>query len=160
MVCDNLTLAKTDTNHQLNRRKGIYLYCLSGEGRSGQGSQCLPLSTTMGFGGDLKKMMVGIRPQGDNLGLRTLITTETQDWAQKADKWFQKGEGRHRRQVTVEPLTVSKDGETGGCYYCFGYYQSRFPAGLVNNAYNVYKATPAADAETGATKQEKRRNKL
>ena len=109
-------------------------------------------STTMGFGGDLK-VLVGFDPEGKILGYTLLEQTETPGLGAKADKWFQKGEkGDIIGKDPKEPLTVSKDGGQVDAITA-STITSRAFLKAVNNAYNAYKATPAADTDgnTGAT---------
>ena len=71
----------------------------------------------------------------------------------KADKWFQKGEkGDIIGMSPAEPLTVSKDGGQVDAITA-STITSRAFLYAVNSAYDAYKATPAADGETGATQK-------
>ena len=80
---------------------------------------------------------------------------ETPGLGAKADKWFQKGEkGDIIGKDPVEPLTVSKDGGQVDAITASTITSRAFLL-AVNNAYNAYKATPATDAESGASKQVK-----
>ena len=76
MVCDNLTLAKTDTVKQdINGKEYTYsIYQV--KDAEGKDLGAAVESTTMGFGGDLK-VMVGFDPQGTILGYTLLAHTET-----------------------------------------------------------------------------------
>ena len=155
MVCDNLTLAKTDTVKQdINGKEYTYII-YQVKDAEGKDLGAAVESTTMGFGGDLK-VMVGFDPQGTILGYTLLAHTETPGLGAKADKWFQKGEkGDIVGKSPAEPLTVSKDGGQVDAITASTITSRAFLL-AVNNAYNAYKATPATDAETGATKQEKK----
>ena len=154
MVCDNLTLAKTDTvTNSINGKEYTFIVYQVKDAQ-GKDLGAAVESTTMGFGGDLK-VMVGFAPEGTILGYTLLAHTETPGLGAKADKWFQKGEkGDIVGKSPAEPLTVSKDGGQVDAITASTITSRAFLL-AVNNAYNVYKATPAADAETGATKQEK-----
>ncbi len=154
MVCDNLTLAKTDTVANSIDGKEYTFIVYQVKDAQGKDLGAAVESTTMGFGGDLK-VMVGFDPKGTILGYTLLAHTETPGLGAKADKWFQKGEkGDIVGKSPAEPLTVSKDGGQVDAITASTITSRAFLL-AVNNAYNVYKATPAADAETGATKQEK-----
>ena len=154
MVCDNLTLAKTDTVKQdINGKEYTYII-YQVKDAEGKDLGAAVESTTMGFGGDLK-VMVGFDPQGTILGYTLLAHTETPGLGAKADKWFQKGEkGDIVGKSPAEPLTVSKDGGQVDAITASTITSRAFLL-AVNNAYNAYKATPAPDAETGASKQHK-----
>ena len=154
MVCDNLTLAKTDTVTNSIDGKEYTFIVYQVKDAQGKDLGAAVESTTMGFGGDLK-VMVGFDPKGTILGYTLLAHTETPGLGAKADKWFQKGEkGDIVGKSPAEPLTVSKDGGQVDAITASTITSRAFLL-AVNNAYNVYKATPAADAETGATKKEK-----
>ena len=131
MVSDDIVVAKTDTVRQ-NDAKGK--------------------ETTGGFGGDLK-VLVGFDAEGKILGYTLLEHAETPGLGAKADKWFQRGEkGDIIGKTPTEPLTVSKDGGQVDAITASTITSRAFLL-AVNNAYNAYKATPATDAESGATKQ-------
>ena len=155
MVCDNLVVAKTDEVKQ-NDAKGKELVYTIYQVKDAQGKDlgAAVESTTMGFGGNLK-VLVGFDPEGKILGYTLLEHAETPGLGAKADKWFQQGEkGDIIGKSPAEPLTVSKDGGQVDAITASTITSRAFLL-AVNNAYNAYKATPAADAETGATKQVK-----
>ena len=100
-------------------------------------------------------MLVGFNPEGTILGYTLLEHAETPGLGAKADKWFQKGgKGDIIGKSPSEPLTVSKDGGQVDAITA-STITSRAFLMAVNNAYNAYKVTPAADAESGASKQVK-----
>ena len=106
------------------------------------------------FGGGLT-IMVGISPAGEVLGYNVLETHETPGLGAKAALWFQKGEkGDIIGKDPAEPLTVSKDGGKVDAITASTITSRAFLL-AVNNAYTAFKATPATDAETGATTQAK-----
>lgn len=153
MDCDGLTVAHTDTIHQ-NDAKGkeqtfIIYHTQDAEGAAlGAAVE----STSLGFGGNLK-VLVGFNPDGDVLGYTLLEHAETPGLGAKADKWFQKGEkGDIIGKNPQQPLTVSKDGGQVDAITASTITSRAFLL-AVNNAYKAYKATPDADAETGATIQ-------
>ena len=154
MVCDNLTVDKTDTvKHDMNGKEFTYIIY---QVKDAQGDDlgAAVESTTMGFGGNLK-VMVGFDPDGKILGYTLLEHAETPGLGAKADKWFQKGEkGDIVGKSPAEPLTVSKDGGQVDAITASTITSRAFLL-AVNNAYNAYMGTPATDAQTGATKQQK-----
>ena len=152
MVCDNLVVAQTDTVKQdINGKEYTYIIYQVKDAQ-GKDLGAAVESTTMGFGGDLK-VMVGFAPEGTILGYTLLAHTETPGLGAKADTWFQKGEkGDIVGKSPAEPLTVSKDGGQVDAITASTITSRAFLL-AVNNAYNAYKATPATDAESGATKQ-------
>ena len=155
MVCDDIVVAKTDEVRQ-NDTKGKEQVFMIYQVKDAQGKDlgAAVESTTMGFGGDLK-VLVGFNPEGTILGYTLLEHAETPGLGAKADKWFQKDQkGDIIGKSPVEPLTVSKDGGQVDAITA-STITSRAFLKAVNNAYNAYKATPAADAETGATMQVK-----
>ena len=155
MVCDNLVVAKTDEVKQ-NDEKGKEMVFTIYQVKDAQGKDLGSAveSTTGGFGGDLK-VLVGFDPEGKILGYTLLEHAETPGLGAKADKWFQKGEkGDIIGKSPAEPLTVSKDGGQVDAITA-STITSRAFLKAVNNAYNAYMATPAADAESGATEQVK-----
>lgn len=155
MVCNDLVVAHTDTVKQ-NDAKGKELTYIIYQTQDAQGQDLGAAieSTTGGFGGDLK-VLVGFDKEGNILGYTLLEHAETPGLGAKADKWFQKGEkGDIIGKSPQEPLTVSKDGGQVDAITASTITSRAFLL-AVNNAYNAYKATPAADAETGATKQHK-----
>ena len=152
MVCDDLTLGKTDTVKQTINGKEYTYIIYQVKDAQGKNLGAAVESTTMGFGGDLK-VMVGFNPEGTILGYTLLAHAETPGLGAKADKWFQKGEkGDIVGKTPSEPLTVSKDGGQVDAITASTITSRAFLL-AVNNAYNAYKATPATDGETGATKQ-------
>ena len=156
MVCDDIVVAKTDEVRQ-NDAKGKEQVFMIYQVKDAQGKDlgAAVESTTMGFGGDLK-VLVGFNPEGTIMGYTLLEHAETPGLGAKADKWFQKDQkGDIIGKSPVEPLTVSKDGGQVDAITA-STITSRAFLKAVNNAYNAYKATPAADAETGATMQVKR----
>jgi electron transport complex protein RnfG len=153
MVCDDLKVAKTDEVKQ-NDDKGKEVVYTIYQIQDAQGKDlgAAVESTTMGFGGDLK-VLVGFDAEGNILGYTLLEHAETPGLGAKADKWFQKGQkGDIIGKSPAEPLTVSKDGGQVDAITASTITSRAFLL-AVNNAYNAYKATPSADAETGATKQ-------
>ena len=153
MVCDDLVVSKTDEVKQ-NDPKGKELVYIIYQIKDAQGNDlgAAVESTTGGFGGDLK-VLVGFDPEGKILGYTLLEHAETPGLGAKADKWFQKGEkGDIIGKSPAEPLTVSKDGGQVDAITASTITSRAFLL-AVNNAYNAYKATPAPDAATGATKQ-------
>ena len=153
MVSDDIVVAKTDTVRQ-NDAKGKEMTYIIYQARDAQGKElgAAVESTTGGFGGDLK-VLVGFDAEGKILGYTLLEHTETPGLGAKADKWFQRGEkGDIIGKTPAEPLTVSKDGGQVDAITASTITSRAFLL-AVNNAYNAYKATPATDAETGATKQ-------
>jgi electron transport complex protein RnfG len=155
MVCDDIIVAHTDTVKQ-NDAKGKELTYIIYQTKDDQGKDLGSAveSTTGGFGGDLK-VLVGFNPEGTILGYTLLEHAETPGLGAKADKWFQKGgKGDIIGKSPSEPLTVSKDGGQVDAITA-STITSRAFLMAVNNAYNAYKVTPAADAESGASKQVK-----
>ena len=153
MVCDNLTLAKTDTVRQdINGKEYTYIIYQVKDAQ-GKDLGAAVESTTMGFGGNLK-VMVGFDPEGTILGYTLLEHAETPGLGAKADKWFQKGEkGDIVGKSPAEPLTVSKDGGQVDAITASTITSRAFLL-AVNNAYKAYKATPV-DGLSGATEQKK-----
>ena len=155
MVCDDLVVTQTDTVLR-NDAKGKELTYIIYNVKNAQGNDlgAAVESTTGGFGGNLK-VLVGFNPEGTILGYTLLEHAETPGLGAKADKWFQKGgKGDIIGKSPSEPLTVSKDGGQVDAMTA-STITSRAFLMAVNNAYNAYKVTPAADAESGATKQDK-----
>ena len=155
MVCDDLVVTKTDTVKQNDvKGKELTYIIYQTQDKSGKDLGAAVESTTDGFGGDLK-VLVGFDADGKILGYTLLEHAETPGLGAKADKWFQQGEkGDIIGKTPSEPLTVSKDGGQVDAITASTITSRAFLL-AVNNAYNAYKATPAADAETGATKQVK-----
>lgn len=155
LVCDDLVVTKTDTVKQ-NDEKGKELTYVIYQTADAKGNELgvAVESTTGGFGGDLK-VLVGFNPEGIILGYTLLEHAETPGLGSKADKWFQKGgKGDIIGKNPKEPLTVSKDGGQVDAITASTITSRAFLL-AINNAYKAYKITPA-DAETGATKSEKR----
>ncbi len=155
MCVDELTVSKTDTVKQ-NDAKGKEISYTIYQTKDAQGNDlgAAVESTTGGFGGALK-ILVGFNPEGTILGYTLLEHSETPGLGAKADKWFQKGEkGDIIGKSPAEPLTVSKDGGQVDAITASTITSRAFLL-AVNNAYNAYKATPAVDVESGATKQAK-----
>ena len=152
MGIDEITVSKTDTVRQEVAGKELTYVIYQTKDAQGKDLGAAVESTTGGFGGDLK-VLVGFDPEGNILGYTLLEHAETPGLGAKADKWFQKGEkGDIIGKSPAEPLTVSKDGGQVDAITASTITSRAFLL-AVNNAYNAYKATPAADAETGATKQ-------
>ena len=155
MCVDNLTVNQTDTV-QTKGPKGKDVTFIIYQTQDAQGKDLGAAVETIanGFGGDLK-LLVGFAPDGKILGYTLLEHAETPGLGAKADKWFQKGEkGDIIGKSPAEPLAVSKDGGQVDAITA-STITSRAFLFAVNSAYNAYKATPATDGETGATKQEK-----
>lgn len=155
LVCDDLVVTKTDTVKQ-NDEKGKELTYVIYQTADAKGNELgvAVESTTGGFGGDLK-VLVGFNPEGIILGYTLLEHAETPGLGSKADKWFQKGgKGDIIGKNPKEPLTVSKDGGQVDAITASTITSRAFLL-AINNAYKAYKITPA-DAETDATKSEKR----
>jgi electron transport complex protein RnfG len=155
VVCDDVIVDKTDTVRR-NDAKGKELTYIIYNVKDAQGRDlgAAVESTTGGFGGNLK-VLVGFAPDGKILGYTLLEHTETPGLGAKADKWFQKGEkGDIIGKDPVVPLTVSKDGGNVDAITASTITSRAFLL-AVNNAYHAYKATPATDGQTGATKKVK-----
>ena len=155
MCVDNLTVHQTDTV-QTKGPKGKDVTFIIYQTQDAQGKDLGAAVETIanGFGGELK-LLVGFDPDGKILGYTLLEHAETPGLGAKADKWFQKGEkGDIIGKSPAEPLTVSKDGGQVDAITASTITSRAFLL-AVNSAYNAYKATPATDGETGATKQEK-----
>ena len=152
MVSNDIVVAKTDTVRQTDA-KGKELTYIIYQTNDAQGRDlgAAVESTTGGFGGNLK-VLVGFDPDGKILGYTLLEHAETPGLGAKADKWFQRGEkGDIIGKTPAEPLTVSKDGGQVDAITASTITSRAFLL-AVNNAYNAYKATPATDAESGATR--------
>ena len=155
MCVSDLKVAQTDTVRQ-NDAKGKELTYILYHVQDAQGQDlgAAVQSTTGGFGGDLK-VLVGFDPDGKILGYTLLEHAETPGLGAKADRWFQQGEkGDIIGKSPAEPLSVSKDGGQVDAITASTITSRAFLL-AVNSAYSAYKATPAPDGETGATKQEK-----
>ena len=165
MACDDVTVAQTDT-FKVKDEKGKDLEYIVYQVNDAAGKElgAAVVSTSLGFGGDLK-VMVGFDNEGNILGYTLLAHTETPGLGAKADKWFQadgkgsiigknpgeksKGLGvtkdKDAEQLQVEAITAST-------------ITSRAFLKAINNAYGIYKdnckAAPETDAATGATKKE------
>ena len=155
MVCNDLVVAKTDEVKQNDAKGKELVYTIYQiQDAKGKDLGAAVESTTMGFGGDLK-ILVGFDPEGKILGYTLLEHAETPRLGAKADKWFQKGEkGDIIGKDPKEPLVVSKDGGQVDAITASTITTRAFLL-AVNNAYNAYKATPAADVATGATELNK-----
>ena len=154
MGVDEIAVAKTDTVSQNVGGKELTYVIYQTQDANKQDLGAAVESTTGGFGGDLK-VLVGFDPEGKILGYTLLEHAETPGLGAKADKWFQKGEkGDIIGKSPAEPLSVSKDGGQVDAITASTITSRAFLL-AVNNAYNAYKATPAADAVTSATKQVK-----
>ena len=152
MVCNDLTVAKTDEVKQDVDGKELTFIIYQVKDAQGKDLGAAVQSATMGFGGDLK-VLVGFDPEGNILGYTLLEHAETPGLGAKADQWFQKGaKGDIIGKSPAEPLTVSKDGGQVDAITA-STITSRAFLKAVNQAYTAYKATPA-DAKSGATKQE------
>jgi electron transport complex protein RnfG len=154
MCVDNLTVNQTDTV-QTKGPKGKDVTFIIYQTQDVQGKDLGAAVETIanGFGGELK-LLVGFAPDGKILGYTLLEHAETPGLGAKADKWFQKGEkGDIIGKSPAEPLAVSKDGGQVDAITA-STITSRAFLYAVNSAYNAYKATPATDGETGATKRE------
>ena len=155
MASSELTVATTDTVEQTDAKGKTLAYIIYNvNDAQGQPLGAAVESTSLGFGGNLK-VLVGFDPDGNVLGYTLLEHAETPGLGAKADKWFQKGQkGDIIGKSPKEPLTVSKDGGQVDAITASTITSRAFLL-AVNNAYKAYKATPAADAETGATQQAK-----
>ena len=154
MGVDDITVSMTDTIRQNVGGKELTYMIYQTQDAQKKDLGAAVESTTGGFGGDLK-VLVGFDPDGKILGYTLLEHAETPGLGAKADKWFQKGEkGDIIGKDPKEPLTVSKDGGQVDAITASTITSRAFLL-AVNNAYNAYKATPAADAQTGASKQYK-----
>jgi len=154
MCADDASVAKTDTVRQDIKGKEFTYIIYQTKDAQGKDLGAAVESTTAGFGGDLK-VLVGFDPDGKILGYTLLEHAETPGLGAKADKWFQKGEkGDIIGKDPKEPLTVSKDGGKVDAITASTITSRAFLL-AVNNAYNAYKATPAADTQSGASMQVK-----
>jgi electron transport complex protein RnfG len=154
MGADDITVSKTDTVRQTVSGKEFTYVIYQTQDAQKKDLGAAVESVTGGFGGDLK-VLVGFDPDGKILGYTLLEHAETPGLGAKADKWFQKGEkGDIIGKDPKEPLTVSKDGGQVDAITASTITSRAFLL-AVNNAYNAYKNTPAADANTGATQQVK-----
>ena len=152
MGVSDLTVSKTDTVRQNVNGKELTYVIYQAQDANKKDLGAAVESTTGGFGGDLK-VLVGFDPEGKILGYTLLEHAETPGLGAKADKWFQKGEkGDIIGKDPKEPLTVSKDGGQVDAITASTITSRAFLL-AVNNAYNAYKATPATDAQTGASAQ-------
>ena len=155
MASSELTVATTDTVEQTDAKGKTLAYIIYNvNDAQGQPLGAAVESTSLGFGGNLK-VLVGFDPDGIVKGYTLLEHAETPGLGAKADKWFQAdGKGSIIGKDPKEPLTVSKDGGQVDAITASTITSRAFLL-AVNNAYKAYKATPAADAETGATQQAK-----
>ena len=153
MMCNDLVVAKTDEvkqNDDKGKEQTYTVYQI--HDAKGNDLGAAVESTTMGFGGDLK-VLVGFNPKGEILGYTLLEHAETPGLGAKADKWFQKGaKGDIIGKSPAEPLVVSKDGGQVDAITASTITSRAFLL-AVNNAYKIYKGTPATDGQTGATEQ-------
>ena len=154
MVCDELTVTRTDTVRQTDAKgKEMTFIIYQAQDAQGQDLGAAVESTSLGFGGNLK-VLVGFDPDGIVKGYTLLEHAETPGLGAKADKWFQAdGKGSIIGKDPKEPLTVSKDGGQVDAITASTITSRAFLL-AVNNAYNAYKATPV-DGNTGATQQQK-----
>ena len=152
MGSDGITVASTDTVRRNDAKGKEHIYIIyQAKDAQGRDLGAAVESTTGGFGGDLK-VLVGFDAEGKILGYTLLEHAETPGLGAKADRWFQHGEkGDIIGKTPSEPLTVSKDGGQVDAITASTITSRAFLL-AVNNAYNAYKATPAPDAETGASK--------
>ena len=155
MCVDNLTVNQTDTVQTKGPKdKDVTFIIYQTQDAQGKDLGAAVETIANGFGGELK-LLVGFAPDGKILGYTLLEHAETPGLGAKADKWFQKGEkGDIIGKSPAEPLAVSKDGGQVDAITASTITSRAFLL-AVNSAYNAYKATPATDGETGATKQEK-----
>ena len=153
MCVDNLTVSRTDTVQTKGPRgKDVIFIIYKTSDAQGKALGAAVETIATGFGGELK-LLVGFNPEGKILGYTLLEHAETPGLGAKADRWFQKGEKGDIIGMSPEkPLTVSKDGGQVDAITA-STITSRAFLYAVNKAYDAYKSTPAADAETGATKQ-------
>ena len=153
MCVDNLTVSRTDTVQTKGPRgKDVTFIIYKTSDAQGKALGAAVETIATGFGGELK-LLVGFNPAGKILGYTLLEHAETPGLGAKADRWFQKGEKGDIIGMSPEkPLTVSKDGGQVDAITA-STITSRAFLYAVNKAYDAYKSTPAADAETGATKQ-------
>ena len=153
LLCEDIVIAKTDTVKQ-NDAKGKEMTYVVYQAKDSQGQDlgAAVESTSLGFGGNLK-VLVGFDTEGTIKGYTLLEHAETPGLGAKADKWFQKGEkGDIVGKNPEKPLTVSKDGGEIDAITASTITSRAFLL-AVNNAYNAFKNTPEADAQTGASKQ-------
>ncbi len=153
LVCDDVAVARTDTVRQTDAKGKEQMFIIyHTQDAQGNDLGAAVESTTLGFGGNLK-VLVGFNTNGDVLGYTLLEHTETPGLGAKADQWFQKGQkGDIIGKNPAEPLTVSKDGGQVDAITASTITSRAFLL-AVNNAYNAYKGTPAADGQTGASQQ-------
>ena len=154
MTCNDLTVTNTDTVKQTDNKGKELTFVLYHTQDANQKDLGVAVeSTTDGFGGKLR-VLVGFNPEGTILGYTLLEHAETPGLGAKADNWFQAGgKGSIIGRTPSEPLVVSKDGGQIDAITASTITSRAFLL-AVNNAYNAFMATPAADAETGATKRE------
>ena len=153
MVCNDLVVAApVEVKQNVDGKEQTFII-YNVKDAQGKNLGAAVQSSTMGFGGDLK-VLVGFDTEGNILGYTLLEHAETPGLGAKADQWFQKGQkGDIIGKSPAEPLTVSKDGGQVDAITA-STITSRAFLKAVNQAYNAYKATPAVDGESGATKQE------
>ncbi len=142
MVSNDITVAEpVEVKQNDAKGKEMTFMVYQVKDTKGQDLGAAVQSTSGGFGGDLK-VLVGFDPEGKILGYTLLEHAETPGLGAKADTWFQKGQkGDIIGKSPVEPLTVSKDGGQVDAITASTITSRAFLL-AVNNAYNVYKATP------------------
>jgi electron transport complex protein RnfG len=155
MQAETVKISKTDTLRQTNSKgkEEVFIIYNNEKGAAVE-------STTDGFGGKLR-VLVGFDNEGKILGYTLLEHAETPGLGAKADKWFQadsKGSIIGKQPTKDSLLTVTKE-KPKSIYEVQAITASTITSRAfilaVNNAYKAYKVKPAADAQTGATKQVK-----
>jgi electron transport complex protein RnfG len=144
MVCDQLTVAKTDTVKQNDAKGKEMTYIIyQAQDKDGNNIGAAVESTTGGFGGDLR-ILVGFDPEGTILGYTLLEHAETPGLGAKADKWFQKGEKGDivGKNPGTNRLGVTKGDEGEIDAITASTITSRAFLLAVNNAFKAYQATP------------------
>lgn len=144
MVCDQLTVAKTDTVKQNDAKGKEMTYIIyQAQDKDGKNIGAAVESTTGGFGGDLR-ILVGFDPEGTILGYTLLEHAETPGLGAKADKWFQKGEKGDivGKNPGTNRLGVTKGDEGEIDAITASTITSRAFLLAVNNAFKAYQATP------------------
>ena len=155
MQAETVKISKTDTLRQTNSKgkEEVFIIYNNEKGAAVE-------STTDGFGGKLR-VLVGFDNEGKILGYTLLEHAETPGLGAKADKWFQadsKGSIIGKQPTKDSLLTVTQE-KPKSIYEVQAITASTITSRAfilaVNNAYKAYKVEPAADAQTGATKQVK-----
>ena len=144
MVCEDLTVAKTDTVKQNDAKGKELTYIIyQAQDKDGKDLGAAVESTTGGLGGDLR-VLVGFDPEGKILGYTLLEHAETPGPGAKADKWFQKGEKGDiiDKNPGTDKLGVTKGGEGEIEAITASTITSRAFLLAINNAFKAYKATP------------------